>query len=141
VNAKRGGTLLVRYLDPPRMDLSRTNSCTIYHTLSYTTNKLTVAKMGANADPFLVDIEPDLAESWEMSDGGATHTFNLRKGVKFHNKAPVNGREFVAQDIVNTVRLYSGDRRRTSSRWSTASRRRTTTRWCSSWTSRWRTSR
>jgi peptide/nickel transport system substrate-binding protein len=108
VNAKYGGTLLARYLDPPRMDLARTNSCTIYHTLSYVTNKLTVAKMGANADPFLVDIEPDLAESWEMSDGGATHTFNLRKDVKWHNKAPVNGRDFVAQDIVNTVRLYSG---------------------------------
>jgi peptide/nickel transport system substrate-binding protein len=107
VNAKRGGTLLMRYLDPPRMDLSRTLSCTIYHTLSYTTNKLTVAKMGANADPFLVDIEPDLAESWEMSDDGQRHTFHLREGVKFHDKAPVNGREFVAQDIVDTVSMYS----------------------------------
>jgi peptide/nickel transport system substrate-binding protein len=108
VNHKRGGTLLVQYLDPPRMDLSRTNSCTIYHTLSYTSNKLTVAQMGANADPYNVEIEGDLAESWETSDGGATHTFNLRQGVKFHNKAPVSGREFVAQDIVDTVRLYSG---------------------------------
>jgi len=107
VNAKRGGTLMMRYLDPPRMDLARTLSCTIYHTLSYTTNKLTVAKQGANADPFLVDIEPDLAESWEVNEDGTRHTFNLRQGVHFHNKAPVNGREFVAQDVVDTVRMYS----------------------------------
>jgi peptide/nickel transport system substrate-binding protein len=107
VNAKRGGTLQVRYLDPPRMDLSRTLSCTIYHTLSYTTNKLTRGKVGPLADPFRVDIEPDLAESWEASEGGTKHTFNLRRGVNFHNKAPVNGREFVAEDVVKTVEMYS----------------------------------
>jgi peptide/nickel transport system substrate-binding protein len=39
-----------------------------------------------------------------MSDDGTKHTFNLRRGVKFHNKAPVNGREFTAQDIVDNVR-------------------------------------
>jgi len=107
VNAKRGGVLLGRYLDPPRMDLARTLSCTIYHTLNYTSNKLTRAELGANADPFRVNIEPDLAESWEVSDNGQKHTFNLRRGAKFHNKAPVNGREFVAKDVVDTVGMYS----------------------------------
>ncbi len=106
-NAKRGGVLLGRYLDPPRMDLARTLSCTIYHTLCYTSNKLTRAQLGANADPFRVNIEADLAESWEVSDDGQKHTFNLRQGVKFHNKAPVDGREFVAKDVVDTVAMYS----------------------------------
>src|SRR3546814_1051355 len=41
------------------------------------------------------------------SDDGQKHTFNLRKGVKFHNKAPVNGREFTAEDVVKTVEMYS----------------------------------
>jgi len=107
INAKYGGIFKIRYLDPPRMDLSRTLSCTIYHTLGYTTNKLTRGKTGALADPYLVEIEPDLAESWEVSEGGQRHTFNLRKGVKFHNKAPVSGREFTAEDVVKTVEMYS----------------------------------
>ncbi|MCY0093755.1 ABC transporter substrate-binding protein [Hoeflea ulvae] len=29
-------------------------------------------------------IQPDLAESWEMSDDFAVHTFHLRKGVQWH---------------------------------------------------------
>ena len=107
VNAKYGGTLKMRYLDPPRMDLSRTLSCTIYHTLSYVTNKLTRAKTGALADPYRVQLEGDLAESWEAADNGQTFTFKLRPGVKFHNKAPVNGREFVANDVLKTVEMYS----------------------------------
>ncbi len=107
VNAVRGGTIRMLYLDPPRMDLSRTLSCTIYNTLSHTSNKLTRGITGALADPFRVDIEPDLAESWEVSEGAQKHTFKLRQGAKFHNKAPVNGREFTAQDVVKTVEMYS----------------------------------
>ncbi|RJQ09487.1 MAG: hypothetical protein C4558_06285, partial [Dehalococcoidia bacterium] len=85
VNAKRGGTLKFRYLDPPRMDLAKTLSCTIYATQSLVTNKLTRAKLGALADPFNVEIEPDLAEKWESPDKGQTWIFSLRKGVKTHN--------------------------------------------------------
>jgi peptide/nickel transport system substrate-binding protein len=42
---------------------------------------------------------PDLAESWDQPDD-LTYIFKLRKGVKFHNLPPVNGREFVAEDVV-----------------------------------------
>ena len=41
----------------------------------------------------------ELAESWEVKDDG-TIIFNLRKGIKYHNKAPANGREMTAQDVV-----------------------------------------
>ena len=39
-----------------------------------------------------------LAESWEMPDA-TTYIFKIRKGVHWHNKAPMNGRELTASDI------------------------------------------
>ena len=44
-------------------------------------------------------LEPALAESWTTSGDGRTWTFKLRRGVKFHAKAPVNGRELTADDV------------------------------------------
>jgi peptide/nickel transport system substrate-binding protein len=46
----------------------------------------------------------ELAERWETPDP-LTYVFYLRKGVKFHNKPPVNGRELDADDV-----KYSFDR-------------------------------
>ena len=40
-----------------------------------------------------------LAESWDISPDGLTYTFNIRKGVNWQNKAPMNGRELTAQDV------------------------------------------
>jgi len=40
----------------------------------------------------------NLVESWEWTDA-TTLTLNLRHGVKFQNKAPVNGRELTATDV------------------------------------------
>ena len=40
------------------------------------------------------ELAPMLAERWKVADGGRTWTFNLRKGVKFHNGDP-----FTAEDV------------------------------------------
>jgi peptide/nickel transport system substrate-binding protein len=44
------------------------------------------------------NIEPLLAESYEISPDGLVYTFRLRKGVKFHN-----GEEFTSRDVAFTV--------------------------------------
>ncbi len=46
---------------------------------------------------------PGLAESWNVSSNGLTWTLNLRKDVRWHNKPPVNGRPFTAQDVAWTI--------------------------------------
>jgi oligopeptide transport system substrate-binding protein len=48
-------------------------------------------------DPQL-NLTPDLAESWDVSDDGMTYTFKLRQNAKFHNGRPVT-----AQDVVYSL--------------------------------------
>ena len=40
-----------------------------------------------------------LAESWELPDSN-TYVFHIREGVRWHDKAPMNGRELTAEDVV-----------------------------------------
>ncbi len=42
----------------------------------------------------------DIAESWELSEGGTRLTFKLRKDVKFDPRAPTNGRLMDADDVI-----------------------------------------
>jgi peptide/nickel transport system substrate-binding protein len=57
-------------------------------------HKATYNQLVTWADDNVSDIKPDLAESWEVSDGGATFTFKLRQGVMFHT-----GNEMTAADV------------------------------------------
>ena len=45
----------------------------------------------------------DLAESWEQPDE-LTYLFKIRRNAKFHNIAPVNGREATAEDVQYSFR-------------------------------------
>lgn len=43
-------------------------------------------------------LQPNLAESWEVSEDGRVYTFRLKRGVKFHN-----GREVTAEDFKYSI--------------------------------------
>src|SRR5437763_12813047 len=61
-------------------------------------NRLMTFKWGPDVKPPSYIPIGDLAESWSQPDD-LTFIFKLRPGVKFHNVAPVNGRELAAEDI------------------------------------------
>lgn len=106
--AKRGGVIKMRYLDPPHFDASKAFSCTLYETHEMVYNKAIRAKLGAKADPFKLELEPDLAERWEQTAPDATEfVLSFRKGVKWQNKAPVNGRAFTAEDVKLVYERYA----------------------------------
>ncbi|WP_102110430.1 ABC transporter substrate-binding protein [Oceaniglobus roseus] len=48
--------------------------------------------------------QPDLAESWEVSEDGKTITFTMREGVKFHSGNPVRA-EDAAWSLQRAVKL------------------------------------
>jgi peptide/nickel transport system substrate-binding protein len=50
-------------------------------------------------------IKPWLASSWKPSNGARVWTFQLRRGVRFHN-----GQEMTADDVVANYKLYTGNK-------------------------------
>ena len=95
---KRGGVLRVRGYDPPHFDPHLTLNFKTNSTLSFVYSKLVRHKVGAAVRPGAFVLEPDLAERWEQPDD-TTVVFYLRKGVRWQNKPPVNGRELTAEDV------------------------------------------
>ncbi|MCE5243998.1 MAG: ABC transporter substrate-binding protein, partial [Desulfobacteraceae bacterium] len=50
-----------------------------------------------------VGFEPDLAESWKVSEDGKSWTFKLKKGVKFHPFPGNEGYEMTSDDVVYSL--------------------------------------
>jgi ABC-type transport system substrate-binding protein len=53
-------------------------------------------------------LRPNLVESWESPDKN-THILKVRQGVKMHQRAPWNGREFDAEDIAWNLNRIGGN--------------------------------
>jgi ABC-type transport system substrate-binding protein len=70
-------------------------------------------------------IVPDLAEKWEHKSPTVIE-FTLRKGVRFHNKPPVNGREVTAEDAKYSIERFMAKSGSPSRPSSTTSRPRRT---------------
>ena len=87
--AAEGGTLTAAIGgEPDRFDPHLTSAYPTFQVLENVYD--TLVQPGED-----LQMEPALAESWEVSDDGLTWTFDLRDGVTWHN-----GREFVASDVV-----------------------------------------
>ena len=54
------------------------------------------------------EILPVLIESWEYSPDGLELTLNAREGVKWHNRPPVDGRAFDAEDVAYNLTRIAG---------------------------------
>jgi peptide/nickel transport system substrate-binding protein len=102
---KRGGTLSLRLWDPPHFDPHQTISYKTHIAYSFTHSRLLKHKAGPAVPPGTFPIEGDLAESWSQPNE-TTYIFKLRKGVRWQNRPPVNGRELTAEDVVYSVERF-----------------------------------
>ena len=99
---KRGGTVTLAFsVDPNHFDPHRGTTAQNFVSLVY--DGLTQFKTGPDVPPGTHIIEPGLAERWDISPDGKTYTFFLRKGVKFHDVPPINGREMTADDVAFSI--------------------------------------
>jgi peptide/nickel transport system substrate-binding protein len=98
---KRGGVFRFRSWTPPHFDPHLTASYTTMVNLSFTHSRLVKHKAGPDVKPGTFEYEGDLAESWSQPND-TTYVFKLRKGVRWHPKPPVNGRELTADDVKYT---------------------------------------
>jgi peptide/nickel transport system substrate-binding protein len=102
---KRGGTLTIRGWDPPMFDPMLTTAYRVQIPLSFTHSRLVRHKAGPSIVPGTFPIEGDLAESWTQPNE-TTYVFNLRRGVRWHPKPPVNGRELTSGDVKYTIERF-----------------------------------
>jgi ABC-type transport system substrate-binding protein len=93
---KYGGTLHLAYvMDLSTMDPIMSTSI-VDRALPILYTDTLVKWQGKNDEKLTV--VPALASSWDIAPDGLTYTFHLRKGVKWQNLPPVNGRDFTAAD-------------------------------------------
>jgi peptide/nickel transport system substrate-binding protein len=88
--------------DTPSLDPHKSASWQVHHRLGLVYNKLLTYATGPEFPYSSSVLRGDLAESWETADDGLTYTFHLRDDVTWQERPPVNGRPFVAADVVAT---------------------------------------
>ena len=102
---KRGGTVTIRVWDPPHFDPYLIIAFKTQIVYSFTHSRLLKHKAGPSVPPGSFVLEGDLAEFWTQPDE-TTYVFRLRKGVRWHPKPPVNGRELTADDVVYSMERF-----------------------------------
>ena len=108
-----GGTLThAGVLEPPNAD-AMIGSHAVGYAVSGVVEKLGIANWGMARsvnnlkNEYLLEDQftGALAESWEQPDP-STIIFHIRSGVRWHDKAPMNGRELTAEDVVYNLERY-----------------------------------
>jgi peptide/nickel transport system substrate-binding protein len=103
---KRGGVLRIADREAPNLDPHLSVSFLTHSWSSMVYSQLVRFAYGPEqkhtADFTIVG---DLAEKWEYKSP-TTLVFTLRKGVRFHNKPPVNGREVTAEDVKYSIERF-----------------------------------
>jgi len=102
---KRGGVFRLPLAQPPMFDHQLTVNWTTQIAVSFTHSRLVKVKAGPSVVPGTFPLEPDVAESWSQPTE-TTYVFKLRRGVRWHAKPPVNGRELTAEDIKYTYERF-----------------------------------
>ena len=101
--AERGGELVISGpSDIGNLDPLTSSSFNTQYRLGPAMGRLFTFDTGPDVGYTQQVLEPQLATGYEISDDGLTYTFNLREGVKWHDIAPVNGREFTSADVKAT---------------------------------------
>src|SRR5689334_20162018 len=96
-----GGTLNVPIADDPYdYDMSSAGSSNANpYVIKAAYDSLLGRKMGADIGYGTTVIQGGLADKWEVSPDAKVYTFYLRKGIKFANLPPLNGRELTSTDV------------------------------------------
>ena len=98
-----GGTLaMAQRSDPPTFDPHATSFSLLTNHVHLTHNRVIRYKSLAWPEEARYGdliFFPDLAESWDIDETGTVFTFHLRRGVKWHDREPLNGREMNSEDI------------------------------------------
>ena len=102
---KRGGVFRLPLAQPPMFDHQLTVNWSTQIAVSFTHSRLVKIKAGPSVTPGTFPLEPDVAESWSQPTE-TTYVFKLRRGVRWHPKPPVNGRELTAEDVKYTYERF-----------------------------------
>jgi peptide/nickel transport system substrate-binding protein len=109
VEPKVGGQFNVwRTADPTIWDVRRgvEGDTTLFLNIVY--ESLLGYKYGEGVAYEDLTLVPELAESWEVNDDATVFTWHLRKGVKWANVPPVNGREVTSEDVKFSLEYVTG---------------------------------
>ncbi|MBI4302573.1 MAG: ABC transporter substrate-binding protein [Chloroflexi bacterium] len=95
---RMGGTIYITGDNPPNWDPITTISGALQGAVSYGYDTLMTWDWGPGKPFEPQTAEPLLVKSWKLEDP-RTFVLTLRDNIKWHNKPPMNGRKFVADDV------------------------------------------
>ncbi len=99
---KRGGSIRYAATNPVHLDptLNASFAAVAIHRETY--NRLFRPVSGPGEDPGSLRLIPDLATAMPEQPDETTYIIKIREDVKWHNIAPVNGRQLTGEDVVYT---------------------------------------